>query len=512
MRRDINLDRESVAKGDAMTLYQVRALRVPLWGISFLLLWALPTALAQDPVAAPVMEPFPVQPRQRPEPGNAEPDRTKRSYVIPAVEIIGLNFALNRFDRQFLSDPETFNVTGSTIRRNLEGPWVVDDDPYYVNQFLHPYHGSVYHTLARSAGVGFWKSTIYTFLGSALWEIAGETEPPSINDQVASGIGGTFFGESLFRMASLTLEKSNGVPQFWRAIGATAISPMTGFNRLVFGNRFDDIFPGHEPAFFTRWNFGSTVAERRVKGTSRRSRRNEGLVEFAFAYGLPGKLDYNYNRPFDYFNFEFSASTSNNLENIFARGLLAGKGYGAGTANRGVWGLYGSYDYMRPDVFRVSSTALSVGTTAQSRFSGITFQGTALAGLGYAAGGTLEGTVGERDYNYGLTPQSLLTSRFIFGKFASLDITGRGYRITRALSTADGGWENVGRADASLTVRLFGPHALTVRYLVARRFARYPDLGLRNQRRDTVGVFYTLLRDRRMGGVDTSATGKPTGR
>ena len=485
------------------------ALRVHLRSISLLLFLALPTALAQGPVAAPVTAPAPVGPKERTEQGNAESDRTRRSYVIPALEIIGFNFALNRFDRQFLSDPETFDVSRSSIRRNLRGPWVVDNDPYYVNQFLHPYHGSAYHTFARSAGVGFWKSTIYTFLGSALWEIAGETEPPSINDQVASGIGGTFLGESLFRMASLTLEESNGVPRFWRGMGATAISPMTGLNRLVFGNRFDDIFPGHEPALFARWNLGSTVAERRVQGTSRRPRRNEGLLEVAFAYGLPGKPDYKYQRPFDYFNFEFSASTSNKLENIFARGLLVGKGYGAGAAYRGVWGLYGSYDYMRPDVFRVSSTALSVGTTAQSRFSGITFQGTALAGAGYAAGGTLDGTVSDRDYHYGLTPQALLASRFIFGRIASLDITARGYQITRALSTANRGWENVGRGDASLTVRVFGPHALTVKYLVTRRFARYPDLGLQNQRRDTVGVFYTFLRDRRMGAVDISATGEP---
>jgi hypothetical protein len=492
-----------------MASTKVPALRVRLWSISLLLFSALPSALAQDPVAAPVAEPAPVGLEENTGQGNAESDRTKKSYVIPALEIIGFNFALNRFDRKFLSDPETFDVSRSTIRRNLRGPWVVDNDPYYVNQFLHPYHGSIYHTFARSAGVSFWKSTIYTFLGSTLWEIAGETEPPSINDQVASGIGGAFFGESLFRMASLTLEKSNGVPRFWRAMGATAISPMTGLNRLVFGNRFDEIFPGHEPAFFTRWNLGSTVAERRVRGTSRRPRRDEGLLELTFAYGLPGKPDYKYQRPFDYFNFEFGASTSNKLENIFARGLLVGKGYGARSAYRGVWGLYGSYDYMRPDVFRVSSTALSVGTTAQSRFSGITFQGTALAGLGYAAGGTLDGTVGDRDYHYGITPQTLVASRFIFGKIASLDITGRGYRITRALSTANRGWENVGRADAALTVRLFGPHALTVKYLVTRRFARYPDLGLRNQRRDTVGVFYTFLRDRGMGAVDINATGQP---
>jgi hypothetical protein len=304
-------------------------------------------------------------------------------------------------------------------------------------------------------------------------------------------------------MASLTLEESNGVPRVWRVMGATAISPMTSLNRMLFGNRFDAIFPGHEPAYFARWNFGAPVAERRVQGTSRRERRNEGLLETSFAYGLPGQPNYVYRRPFDYFNFEFAASTSNIFEHIMSRGLLVGKQYGDGR-NAGVWGLYGSYDFIKPDVFRVSSTALSLGTTGQWRFGGpVTLQGTALAGVGYAAGGTLEGTTADRDYHYGLTPQSLLAARVVFGKVAALDMNARGYRISTVFSTADRGWENIGRADAALTVRLFGPHALTMKYLVTRRYASYPDLGIRDQRRDTVSVFYSFIRDRNLGAVGT---------
>lgn len=43
-------------------------------------------------------------------------------------------------------------------------------------------------------------------MGSFLWELGDETTDPSINDQVASRISGTFFGEVLFRMAGLLLE------------------------------------------------------------------------------------------------------------------------------------------------------------------------------------------------------------------------------------------------------------------------------------------------------------------
>ena len=76
--------------------------------------------------------------------------------------------------------------------------------------------------------------------GSAAWEIAGENTRPSKNDQISSGIGGTFLGEALFRMSSLLLERSEA-PRLWRETAAALISPATGFNRLAFGDRFDKV-------------------------------------------------------------------------------------------------------------------------------------------------------------------------------------------------------------------------------------------------------------------------------
>jgi hypothetical protein len=425
----------------------------------------------------------------------------RKSYLIPAIEIIGFEAAINRVGHQTLN-PHDFNVGWRSIERNLKSGWIVDHDSFNFNQFLHPYQGSLSHTAARSAGLGFWTSAVYTFAGSAIWEIAGETTPPSVNDQVASGIGGVFFGESLFRMANLTLERGNGLPPFARSLGAAIISPATAFNRIFFGARFDPVFPGHEPASFVRSDVGATVAEYRVQGVPQRPRRNEATLNFSIAYGLPGKPDYSYRRPFDYFNFEFTATTTHVFENIMVRGLIVGTPYSAGNSYRGVWGIYGSYDYIAPADFRVSSTALSLGTTAQWGLPGpFTFQGSFLAGVGYGAGGSL-GTAGERPYHYGLTPQTLVSGRFIVGKRVSLDVTGRGYQITRIASTAHRGFENIGRADASLTLRVVGRHAITVKYLITVRNARFPELGVRNQRRDTVGFYYSFLGDKSFGTTD----------
>ena len=53
------------------------------------------------------------------------------------------------------------------------------------------------------------------------------------------------------------------------------------------------------------------------------------------------------------------------------------------------------------------------------------FEGTALAGAGYGAAGSIEQT-GERDYHYGLTPHGLLSLCFMFGERVMIDLTGRG--------------------------------------------------------------------------------------
>jgi hypothetical protein len=49
-----------------------------------------------------------------------------------------------------------------------------------------------------------------------------------------------------------------------------------------------------------------------------------------------------------------------------------------------VWGLYGNYDYIAPQTFRVSMTGLGLGTTGQAWLTdSIALQGTVLGGAGY---------------------------------------------------------------------------------------------------------------------------------
>ena len=65
-----------------------------------------------------------------------------------------------------------------------------------------------------------------------------------------------------------------------------------------------------------------------------------------------------------------------------------------------------------------------------------------------------------------------------------------------------GGHDNIVRLDASFTVRVYKHHGVSVRYLLNRRDASYPDVGDSSQARGTIGLFYTYLGHDRFGLVD----------
>ena len=429
--------------------------------------------------------------------------RPGRSYLIPALEIPAYVFLLNLYDRHFTEPKDDYRTTGHTIRTHLtDSKWVLDNDQFSINQFLHPYGGTVYYGLARSAGLNFWESLLYAGAGSFLWEIGGEKTLPSINDQITTTFGGTFLGEPLFRMANLLLESDDeGKPGFWRELAAAVISPPTGFNRLVFGDRFDGVYPSHHPATFIRLQAGWTLTSS-SHNVSSSVKQHGAIGDFTLTYGLPGKLGYTYTRPFDYFDFHLTGVTANTIESLDTRGLLIGTAYASGDSTRGIWGLYGSYDYIVPQIFRVSTAALSLGTTWQTWLSDeVALQGTALGGTGYGAAGSIQRT-GERDYHYGATPQALLSLRLILGDRAMIDLTGREYYVTGLLSTEPHGRENILRADGSFTLRIFDRHGIAIRYVVSHRDARYPNVEYKDQTVSSVSLMYVLLGNSGFGAVE----------
>ncbi len=424
-----------------------------------------------------------------------------KSYLIPALEVPGFLILLSGYDR--LAYPNqmqdgkkvyssTFSSTWDHLRRQH---WVFDQDPFNINQFAHPYQGATMYGLARSSGLDFWESLAYSNMGSFLWKMAGETDPPSINDQITTGNAGSLLGEALFRMAELVLTDEGPKPDVWHELSAAIISPTTAVNRYAFGDRFKTVFPSYAPATFWRFRLGATL---------NRISQADAILDFGMSYGLPGKPGYTYKRPLDYFDFQISGLSrkGNAVENVMLRGLLYGKQYDAGNDYRGIWGLYGSYDYISPGVFRVSSTALSLGTTGQYWVApGVALQGSLLGGVGFGGAGVAQ-TGSARDYHYGATPQGLLALRLLFGNRAALELGGRYYYVSGTGSDNTNGSETIVRANANLNIRIYGRHGIGLQYVESSRDAQYGNLPSKHQSDGTVSLVYTFLGDSHFGAVE----------
>jgi hypothetical protein len=84
------------------------------------------------------------------------------------------NFSLNMgiwgFNR-FIMNESFARINIHTIKKNLSHPFVWDNDMMGTNMFLHPYHGNLYFNSARSQGFNYWKSGLFAFSGSAMWEL-----------------------------------------------------------------------------------------------------------------------------------------------------------------------------------------------------------------------------------------------------------------------------------------------------------------------------------------------------
>ena len=268
------------------------------------------------------------------------------------------------------------------------------------------------------------------------------------------------------------------------------------------GSRFDAVFDSRDAAYYGRLLLGSSGAIRNRQGPSAQPERSGLIADFALEYGLPGKPGYSYHRPFDYFEFRVAGSTGGGIESLETRGLLYGTDYAAGGVLAGIWGLYGSYDYDAPQLFRVSSTALSLGTTAQLKLPwSLTLQGSALAGVGYAAAGTLNAP-STLDYHYGVAPQVLAALRLVLGNRAALDVSARQFFVGGVDSPDERGHDNIERADVTFTLRVHGRHGIALTYLWSQRKASLPGFATLAQERGTLGIFYTLLGKKGFGVAD----------
>lgn len=161
---------------------------------------------------------------------------SKKNGLGAATQNFSINMGLWAFNR-YIAKQHYAYINIHTIKKNLKHTWVWDNDDMGNNMFLHPYHGSLYYNSARARGYNYWESGLFTLGGSAMWELFMENEYPSVNDIMATPIGGLALGETLYRTSDLVLDDRRvGMNRFGRELAGFLISPMRGLTRIINGD------------------------------------------------------------------------------------------------------------------------------------------------------------------------------------------------------------------------------------------------------------------------------------
>lgn len=287
----------------------------------------------------------------------------RESLMIPIYESAGMNIGLALFNN-YVGGASFAKITFKSVKHNLDTGFVWDDDVFVVNQFGHPFHGSIYFNTARSTGFSYWESVPFAFGGSLMWEMFMETDPPQTNDIIQTTFGGVMVGEMTYRLTSLILDESTrGANRTMREVVSAILNPARGFNRLVSGDMFrhtptnvNDVFP-----VTSRLNVGyaGISASETVNFD-----KNHFMLEYLLVYGNNVGRDKEY-KPFEFFRLRagFDAAKADAPSTwIHAYGLI----YGKNILNKKnddvlVFGVFHDYDYNYNNIIQLGTQSVGLG-------------------------------------------------------------------------------------------------------------------------------------------------------
>lgn len=281
-----------------------------------------------------------------------------KAFWRASAETVGFNLLLNAFDRYVLNGKYS-KISWTSVKNNLRKGFVWDDDALDTNLFGHPYHGSFPYNAGRSNGYNFWQSSLFGVGSSLMWELFMENTYPSINDVIATPIGGAAFGEVLYRTSDLLLDdRSEGWERFGREAGAFLIDPMRGFTRIVTGRAWE-----HRAT--TGRRFGIPIVRLSFSLGSRLLLFHD-YQQYAKA-GLTGRVNVEYGEkfasrtryPYDYFTFLFDfdfMKTQPIVSKVEIMGRLLSKELHDSETNHVSVGLFQHFDYMDSDTISAQPT------------------------------------------------------------------------------------------------------------------------------------------------------------
>jgi hypothetical protein len=315
------------------------------------------------------------------------PRGAEKNFGLAAAEVLIVNWIVWAFNEY----PRGANFTQVSPRswyENIKAGFSFDDNHFNTNQIAHPYHGNLYYNAARSNGFGYWASAPFAIAGSFLWECCGETHNMSINDWVATGIGGVALGEMTYRVTSTILDNTaSGSGRTWREVGAALLNPVRGFNRLISG-AWSEV--GQNPVDRMPSHLSNVLrAGVRVIGEGESisdSTSTNAFFEVDFRYGNPFGDDRK--DPFDYFllGLQLNFSEKHLVGRLQVRGNLFTTDLKNTEKVQHIFTVAQNYDYFNNFSYEFGGQSVSASILSRFDLSPKWQLGTAVDGYGMLMG------------------------------------------------------------------------------------------------------------------------------
>ena len=327
---------------------------------------AAPCADAREADPPPRFRLFPNPSPAPPAPAGESADAArkeppKKRFWLAAGELAGIE-ALSWGFNHFAADESYADISWRSLQNNLRAGFTFDTDKFATNQIGHGFGGAYYFNAARSNGFTFWESGLFTMVGSAIWEIAGETQGPSWNDLINTTLGGTVTGESTYRLSQMLLDdRSRGGARVLREAAAGLVNPVQLLTRVLTGDAWTvraERGVAVEPSTFV----ATLDAGWRADDSSGRMHPDQGFFRASIRYGDP--FDRAVSRPFDAFDLdlELTSPSTDLLTRGEVRGLLGGWDLDPGSKDwRHVLGVFMDFDYTNDDTHVFSSQSFRFG-------------------------------------------------------------------------------------------------------------------------------------------------------
>jgi hypothetical protein len=332
------------------------------------------------------------------------------------------------------------------MRRNLQHGFVWDNDQFSTNLLGHPYHGGLYFNAARVNGMNFWQSAPYTVAGSLMWEYFMETESPSINDFIATPIGGMALGEITFRLSGLLIDnRATGWERFGREFLSMLISPMSGMHRIFSGEAWktgsyrSDVSGNIPVHFYLRTGHRALAEDSEIKNRI----DNAAFLDLQLLYG--NLFSEENEKPYDAFLVGASLNFLSQqpvVGNINVVGQLWGKNIPLKSEKSTLhWGVFQHFDYydsntvverQQVNSYRIAeAAALGVGGQYRrtSKRNTQFFLSAHLNGILLGGSITDYYRVINRDYNLGSGFSSKLSAGLFLKNRAGLHVKFEDYRL-----------------------------------------------------------------------------------